>query len=147
MQVILLKDVPKIGRAHEVKNVNDGFATNFLLPKKLAEIATPEKIRKLEEKKKSEKAEKIIRENLLDKNLSDLAEKTVSISAKANEKGHLFSSIHNTEIADSLMTQHNIRIDPQMMNLSKPVKEIGEHEIKVSMGKKTGKFKLIVNAI
>lgn len=145
MQVILLKDVPKIGRAHEVKNVNDGYAMNFLIPQKLAEISTPEKIKKLEERKKAVIIEKNIQEELLSKNLADLSGKEITITSRSNEKGHLFSAIHNDEIVAELLKEHRIQLDGNMIETEKPIKETGEHEITVSIGGKKTTFKLIVS--
>ncbi len=72
MKVIFLKDVPRVGKRNEVKVVNDGYASNFLLPNKLAIIATPQAIKNLELKQKSIIVEREIEENLLLRNLKEL---------------------------------------------------------------------------
>lgn len=147
MKIILLKDVPKIGKRYDIKEVNDGYAVNFLMPRKLAEPATPKSIASLEKRKKEIKIEREIREDLLLKNLEDLKGKTILIKGKANEKGHLFSSIHKKELLDALMSQHHAGISKEFIMLDKPLKEIGEFEIPVEIKGKKSSFKAIIEKI
>lgn len=142
MKVILLQDVPNVGRKYEVKNVSDGYARNFLFPRKLAEIATTKAIQALELKKKQLEEEKKIQQDLLKKNLEALNGIKISIKEKTNEKGHLFAAIHQKEIAKILKEQKHIEIFEEMIELEKPIKEIGEYEIKV----KDKKFLLAVTS-
>ena len=72
MKVILLKDVPKIGKKYDIKEVNNGYASNFLLPKKLAEVATPEKISKIENMKKGIELERKTQNETFIKNLAQI---------------------------------------------------------------------------
>ena len=98
MKIILLKDVPKVGKKHETKEVPDGYGRNFLLKRGLAEIATASAIKRVEEIKKTAAVEKKIQEDLLMKNLEDLNDITITLKEKANEEGHLFAGIHKEEI-------------------------------------------------
>ncbi|MEK7459449.1 MAG: 50S ribosomal protein L9, partial [Patescibacteria group bacterium] len=102
MKVIFLKDIPRIGKKYDIKDVNDGYALNFLLPKKLVERATKESVLKLEQHKKEIVIEKEIEENLLIRNLEEIKDKIITIKCKANEKGSLFSSIHKKEILEAM---------------------------------------------
>src|SRR3989338_7818480 len=102
MRVIFLQDVPRVGKRHDVKNVNDGYAMNFLLPRKLAEMANPKNLAELERRRKEVVVEKEIQGELLERNLAELKDKVVHMKAKADEKGHLFSGIHKKEIIAAL---------------------------------------------
>ncbi|MFA6257467.1 MAG: 50S ribosomal protein L9 [Candidatus Paceibacterota bacterium] len=144
MKVIFLKDVPRVGKRHDTKEVNDGYALNFLIPRKFAEMATPNALALLETKKKNIKIEREMQEDLLLKNLENIKEKIVTIKAKADEKGHLFSGIKNKEIIKEMKAQHNAEISEESIVLEKPIKEIGEFEIQISMKDKKSSFKLKV---
>lgn len=142
MKVILLKDVAKIGKKFDVKNVADGYALNFLIPKKLAVLATKEAVSKIEESKKTEMAEKNIQNELLLKNLETLASSGVVMKGKANEKGHLFAGIDKKELISEIKKQVRLDIPEDLIEMDKPLKEVGDHKIQISYNKK--KFDLIV---
>ena len=84
---------------------------------------------------------------ILVKNLKALSEAVVTVKEKANEQGHLFAAIHKEELAKRLKDASGLDFPPEYIDLEKPVKEIGEHEITVIVGEKKGKFKLSVEAI
>ena len=130
MKVILLRDVAGIGRKGEVKSVSDGYAGNFLLPKKLAQVATPNAIASAEKLKKQTEQDKDVQKNIAEKNINGLKDLKVEIKAKANEKGHLFSIIHPDEISKILKEKYHLDIPSKIIEISKPIKEIGEHTIK-----------------
>ncbi len=98
MKVIFLQDVQRVGKRHDVKDISDGYAVNFLLPRKLAVVATPRAIAELETRKKEIAIEREVQEGLLTKNLEAIKGKTITIKVKADEKGHLFSKIHKINI-------------------------------------------------
>ena len=131
MKIILLQDITGVGRKGEVKNVSDGYARNFLLPKKLAQLATPAAIASAEKLKKQEEQDREVQKDILEKNIKGLNDLKVQIKAKANEKGHLFSIIHPDEISKILKEQHHLDIPSKLIEIEKPIKEIGEHIIKV----------------
>lgn len=144
MKVLFLKDVPKIGKKYEVKEVADGYARNFLLPRKMAELATKETVERVA-KKKDELAEmKKVDDDLLMRNLKALTDLVVTIEGKANEKGHLFAAIHKEEIVSKIHDEARLQIPSEYIHLEKPIKETGEHTISFTMGNKTGTFKLVV---
>jgi len=146
MKVLFLKDVPKMGKKYDVKEVTDGYAQNFLLPRKLAELATKNTEKNVEKFKKAEDEMKKVDEALLHKSLKALEEAVVVIKGKANEEGKLFAAIHKEEISEKLREQAGISMPPEYFDIEKPVKEIGEHEIPVVVGEKKGKFKLVIEA-
>lgn len=147
MKVIFLKDVPKVGKRNDVKEVNDGYAINFLFPNKLAERATDKSIKELELKKKELNVQREIQEELLVKNLEEIKGKVITIEAKANGKGSLFSSIHKKEILEAMQKEHRATINEDFLILEKPIKEIGEFEIPIAIKDKKSSFKLVVKAV
>ncbi len=131
MKVILLQNVADVGNKYDVKNVSDGYARNFLLPRKLVEIATERRIREIEIRKKQAEQKKEISGDILEKNMGELDGVKISVEEKANKKGHLFAGIHKEEISKILKEQKHIDIPPELIGLEHPIKEIGEHKIPV----------------
>ena len=147
MKVIFLKDVPRVGKRNEVKDVNDGYAMNFLIPKKFAELATTKAINALEQQKKEMILERTMAEQALIKIMNEIKDKEVTIKGKANEIGHLFSAIHKKEIVEALKREHRIDINEDFLDLEKPLKKTGEFEIFVKVKDKKTTFKVIVSKI
>ncbi len=145
MKVLFLADVPRIGKRNEVKEVNDGYAANFLFPKKLAQPATADVLKKIEKKKEELRIEKEVEAKLLDKNLESLSGITVVMTKKGNAQGHLFSSIHAKDISAALLKHHRISIDESFIDLEEPIKSFGEFTIPVTIAKKKGAFTLSIN--
>ncbi len=146
MKVVLLKDVAGVGIKNDVKNVSDGYALNLLIPKKLAVAGTPSTIAHAERLKSEQAMERKVQEDLLFKNLSSIEGVKIEMSGKANDKGHLFASIHVEAIVAELKKQKGIDMLPEFLQLSKPIKEVGEHKIPVSVQGKTGGFTLVIKA-
>lgn len=146
MKIILLKDVAKVGKKYDVKDISEGYAQNLLIPKGLAVAATPDVLKRVELEKARDEGERKIRNELLLKNLSDLDGKTVTIIEKANDKGHLFAGIHKPEIIPAIEKQTQLQIDAEHMILEKPIKELGMHSIEVRVGNKSIKFNLDVRS-
>ncbi|KKR79445.1 MAG: 50S ribosomal protein L9 [Candidatus Nomurabacteria bacterium GW2011_GWA2_40_9] len=155
MKVIFLKDVAKVGKRHDVKEVNNGYAQNFLLPRKLAEKATDKAIAELARRQKELVIEREVQEDLLMKNLEEIKGKVITIVSKANEKGSLFSSIHKKEILEAMKKEHRAEINEDFIILDKPIKNLGEFEIPIQISTpsnsggqvKKSAFKLIVKNI
>lgn len=147
MKVIFLKDVPRVGKRHDIKEVNDGYAVNFLFPNKLATPATSKSVAEIERLKKEIKIATEIQEDLLLKNLEEIKNKTVKIQAKCDEKGHLFSAIHEKTLIQILEKECNVQLDEKFIVLEKQIKEIGEFEIPIEIKNKKSSFKLIVEKI
>lgn len=147
MKVIFLQDVPRVGKRHDVKEVNDGYAVNFLFPKKLAEAATPKALADLEKRKQNIEIERKVQEDLLMRNLEEIKGKIVHLQAKADEKGHLFSGIHAKEIAEAMKKEHHADIGEEFIVLEKPIKEAGEFDVPIKINGKKSSFKLVVEKI
>ena len=146
MKVILLKDISGVGRKFDVKEVKSGFALNSLIPQGSAIAATPAALKRVESEKSKIDAERKVREDLLIKNIKDLDGVTLTISGRANDKGHLFAGLHRDAIAAELQKQSKLQIDPSFIALDHPVKEVGEHKISVNAGGKSATFKLVIQA-
>ena len=146
MKVIFLQDVPRVGKRHDIKEVNDGYAMNFLLPRKLAVTATPQTLAELEQRRRTIEIEKKVQEDLLQKNLEEIKDKILHIKSKADEKGHLFSGIHAKEIVAAMHIEHHAEISEESIVLDKPIKQAGEFEIPLKVDTQKSSFKLIVEA-
>lgn len=147
MKVIFLQDVQRVGKKYDIKEMSDGYAVNFLLPRKLAIVATPKAMAELEMRKKEIVLEREVQEDLLMKNLEEIKGKVVTIKAKTDEKGHLFAHIHKKQIIDGMKEQNHVDINEEFIVLEKPIKEVGEFEIPISIKSKKSSFKLVVETI
>ncbi|MBE6993812.1 MAG: 50S ribosomal protein L9 [Ruminococcaceae bacterium] len=133
MKVILLQDVKGQGKKNDMINVSDGYARNFLFPKKLAMEATPDA---LNAKKIADDAaaRKVERERQTALELKDkLAQMPVSIKAKAGTAGRLFGSVTTKEISDALKEQYNIDLPKTRLTLDEPIKAFGTYEVKAKL--------------
>lgn len=146
MKVIFLKDVPRVGRKYDIKNVADGYAINMLLPKKLAEVATPSAIKKVEDMKNNDLTQKRIQEELLQKNLETINSLIVTIKGKANDKGHLFAGITKEMLIAEVLKISRLSLDSEIVILEKPIKELGTHKVLVQSGNKKAEFTVVVEA-
>ena len=146
MKVILLRDVRSVGQYGDIKNVADGYAMNYLLPQKLAEVATPDKLAKIEQMKAAQTAAKEKEVEELVHKAQSLNGKTVKISARATEKGGLFKAIGAGEISRALASEHQIGISEDAIEVPTPIKTTGEHVVYATS--KAGKtpFGVIVQA-
>ena len=127
MKIILLKDVEKLGKKGEAKNVADGYARNFLIPNKMAVLATKSELIKLEEQKKIE-AEKAERELKIYQEMANQIDGSeIEIPAKVGEDGKLFGAVTPSQIVEKLK-ENNFEIKKEQIKLEEPIKEIGEYE-------------------
>ncbi len=144
MKVILLKDVSKVGVKNEVKDVADGYALNFLLPKGMAECATDKKLQALSMHEKEATVYKEVEKKLLESNVRTLTDVRVVITAKANEAGHLYEGVHKGQIMEELKKQARIELSEEHILLQHPIKEVGEKAIDFSVDGQNGSFVLVV---
>lgn len=131
MKVILLKDIENLGKEGEVKEVADGFARNFLIPKNIAEPATEAAIQNMEIKKqeKTEKAKIELKET--QKLAEQLEGRELYIKVKEKD-GKLFGSVNEITIAKKLKDE-GLNVDPKNINLIEPIKEMGEYDVQISL--------------
>lgn len=136
MKVILLKDVKGTGKKGEVKEVSDGYARNFLLPKKMAKVADNQAVKELKEQNKSAeiKAQKEYEEAV---ELGDkMKEMNIEIYSKAGEGGRLFGSITSKEIAEQLKKQKDIDVDKRKILLDEPIRSLGSTFVEIKIHQK-----------
>lgn len=133
MKVILLKGVPKVGKPGEVVTVSDGYAANALFPHKLAIPATEKNLQSLKNKKDAELHAKALQHELLEKAIMNLPNEVLTITVKANDKGHLFSKIDESDIVAALLT-HRVSIAPKNIILPSPIKALGLYTILIQEG-------------
>ena len=146
MKIILLKDIPKVGRKFEVKDVAEGFAQNMLFPRGLAMIATTNAIKKLEGEKAKLDAEKKIQGELLLKNLETIKSLKIVMKEKVNEKGHLFAGVTKEMIIAEVIKTARLNLDPESVDLEKPLKTVGEHKVTVHALGKKAEFTVVIEA-
>lgn len=144
MKILLLKDVPGLGRKSDIKNVADGYASNFLFPRGLAKAANAATEKQVMAEREKSRLEQAVRDDLLQKNLKSLSGVRVVIKGKANEQGHLFAGIHQNEISQALKKQHGLDISAESIELQEPIKAVGEYDISVSALGKMESLKLSV---
>ena len=134
MKVILLQDVKGKGKKGQMLEVSDGYARNFMLPKKLAIEATPDAINTMRMNDKATQ-ERIAREKAEALALSkQLREMTVVVKAKGGGAGRLFGSITNQEIADALAKASGIKLDKRKIVISDPIKSVGTYTVNCKLG-------------
>ena len=135
MQVVLLEDVKALGKKGQIVKVNDGYARNFILPKKLGVEATSKNLNDLKLQKANE--EKIAAENLAAaKELAAKLEKlSVTLTMKAGEGGKAFGSVSGKEIAKAAADQLGLEIDKKKLVLPEAIKTFGTHEVPVKLHK------------
>jgi len=132
-KVILTQDVEHLGAAGTVQTVKEGFARNYLLPKRLAEIATTGTIKQVQERQAA--VERRIRKQ--EEELRSLGDKiaatTLTFTARVGEHGRLFGSITAQEIADALSRAVGEEVDRRKIALDEPIRSIGEHKVSVRL--------------
>ncbi len=145
MQVILLEDVKTLGKKGDIVNVSDGYARNFVLPKKLGVEANAKNRNDLKLQKAN--ADKVAAEQLATaKDLAQLLEtKEVIVKIKSGEGGRTFGSVSTKEIAQAAKEQCDLELDKKKIQLPEPLKALGAYEVSIKLHPKvTGKLKVKV---
>jgi large subunit ribosomal protein L9 len=132
MQVLLTQDVHSLGKRGEVVDVKDGYGRNYLVPRQLAVPVNSGNVRQVEEERKRLAAVEAKRRASLAELAEALRKVSVTIQSRANEEGHLFGSVGPEEIAAALK-EENFDISPSMIELEKPVKQLGVFEVSVRL--------------
>ena len=133
MKVIILQDTKNVGKKGEIKNVSDGYAKNFLIPKGLAKEATEANIRELKRKQAAD-AEKRATDKASAEILKErLKTIEVKVKAKAGEGGKVFGSVTSKDISDALKDQFGIEIDKKKIALDNPIKQTGTYRVPVKL--------------
>ena len=145
MKAIFNQDVRGQGKKGELKDVSDGYARNYLLPRKLASEATPDMLNAFKLKEKAKKAQMEREKAQAEENARRLEGVMVTISARAGQGGRLFGAITSQEISDALKEQHGIEIEKNKLVQSEPIKSFGSFEVKCKLGYEvSGKISVLV---
>ncbi len=133
MKVILTQDIKGVGKKDEIINANDGYARNFLFPKKMAVEANAQNMSLLQGRKDSANFKKEQDKEKANEIKDKLSKIMLTIKVKAGENGKIFGSITSKEISTELKNQYKIEIDKKKINLKEPIKEIGEFNIEIKL--------------
>ena len=134
MKVIFQQDVRGQGKKGEMKEVSDGYARNFLLPRNLAVIATADNLNAMKLKEKAKAAQAAKERAEAQENAKKLEQVEVKVFAKAGSNGRLFGSVTSKEIAEALEAQHGIVIEKNKIVQPEPIKTFGKYDIKCKFG-------------
>lgn len=134
MKVILQQDVKGQGKKGQLVEVSEGYARNFLLPRKMAVPATADAINTMNLKEKAKKAEEARQKALAEETAGKLKECMVKLTARAGAGGKLFGAVTTKEISEGLQKQFGIDIPKQKLVLEEPIKAFGNYEIKARLG-------------
>lgn len=134
MKVILQQDVKGQGKKGQMVNVSDGYARNFLLPKKLAVEASADNVNTMKLQEKARLAKLAEEKAQAEATAEQLKSLTVRIVAKAGTGGRLFGAVTTKEISDALKAQHNIDINKTKLVLDEPIKSFGGYDLKAKLG-------------
>jgi large subunit ribosomal protein L9 len=143
MKVILLQDVAKIGRRHEVVDVPNGYAANKLIPKKLAEPATPANLKKIEKVQATKAGAAAETEAMFTAAKEALQAEPLTIPAEMNEKEHLFKAVDASDIVEAAAAK-GIVVTPQMIVFPEVIKTAGEHTVTLQAGPHNALFTINV---
>ena len=133
MKVILLDNIKGVGKKDQIINASDGYARNFLFPKKLAVEANNENMAKLKAKENSNQYKKSVEKEEAQKLAETLKGILLKINVKAGENGKIFGSITSKEIADNLNSQYKIEVDKKKIDLKEPIKAVGTSSVTIKL--------------
>ena len=135
MKIVFLQDVPRVGKKGEIKDVANGYGSNYLVPKKLALLATPAAINLADAQLQKETKQK----QQMATQLSDLAQQlegtTITIKAKVIDEERLYGSIRETDIADELSSLAGFDVDKSCVDLDEPIRQLGSYEVTIRLAK------------
>ena len=134
MKVILQKGVKGQGKKGQMVEVSEGYARNFLLPRKLAIAATTDAINTMNLKEKARKAEEARQKAEAEATVEKLKECMVKLTAKAGNGGRLFGAVTTKEISEGLKAQYGVDIPKQKLVLDDPIKAFGSYQVKAKLG-------------
>lgn len=133
MEVILLQDVKSLGKKGEIVKVSDGYARNFILPKKLGVEATNSAKNEVKQKQAAEAHKKSLEKQAAEDLAAGLKDKQVIIQTKAGEGGRLFGSITSKDIAVAFEAQHKLKLDKKKIMLEEPIRTLGTTIVEVKL--------------
>ncbi len=133
MKVILNKDVPKIGKRGEVKEVSAGYANNFLIKQGLAQPATAAATAKLATEKRDKDTQKSKAQEQARRNQSELEKRTFTVKVKTGDKGQLFSGLKEQDVASAIYQKTKIQLQKSQIQIPHGIKQLGEYSIEIKL--------------
>lgn len=133
MEVLLLQDIPEIGKKDDLLIVGDGYALNFLLPQSKALIATPTVRRRYAERIKKRAEQKIMEMASNASKAAAVAKKEIVVTRKATKTGKLYAAVSEEQIVAALKAQHKVEVEESAVSFVEPIKSIGTFEAKVTL--------------
>lgn len=133
MKVILLQDVPGTGKRNQVLTVSDGFARNYLLPRKWAKEASEAAVKEIERHNEAERRKEAHLRAQAEEMSRALEGKVITVRAKSGDKGRLYGSVTAQEIAEALEQQHGVQLDKRKLELSGAIRNLGETQVYVTV--------------
>lgn len=131
MKVILLQDVPKVGRKYQLVDVANGYAQNHLFPQKLAEAGTEDRVKQLEAKRSEAEKQHQKEYEEIKRVFAEVNGNSFIMTAKANEQGHLFQGIKVEDVAKYIEEKTGAHIHPEEIDRQEPIKDIGSFELTI----------------
>ena len=126
MKVILLQDIKGTGKKDQIVEISDGYARNYLLPRKMAREATSEALNAIEKARSADRHREEVRKQEAEQRSRELKGKVIQLEVKGGENGKLYGSVTNDQIATALKQQHGIEIDKRKLEQEEPIKSAGQ---------------------
>ena len=133
MKVILLDNIKGVGKKDEIINASDGYARNFLFPKKLAVEANAENMSKLNNKKDANQYKKDVEKQAAEEMAKKIKGIMLKIKVKAGENGKIYGGVTPKEISENLKSQYKFEIDKKKIELKEPIKTLGSFEVTIKL--------------
>ena len=133
MKVILLQDIQGTGKKNQIVETSDGYARNYLLPRKLAREATAEAVNALEKSRSADKHREEVRRQEAEVQARALKGKVIQIEARGGENGKIYGSVTNDQIAAALKAQHGVDIDRRKLELEEPIRAAGQYFVTLKL--------------
>jgi large subunit ribosomal protein L9 len=137
MKIILIKDVSGVGKRGDVKEVSEGYASNFLIPKGFAQVVSQQlqaKLAKEAQEAAAKHQKELVRLQLLK---IEMEKRTFTVKVKVGDKGQVFGSVHEKDIAKVIGEKMNLAMEKNQIELVAPIKTLGIHQIKIKLGSGT----------
>ncbi len=133
MKVILLQDIKGTGKKDQILEISDGYARNYLLPRKLAREATAEALNSVERSRSADKHREDVKRAEAEKLARDLKGKVVQLSVRGGENGKIYGSVTNDQIAEAMREQLGIEVDKRKIEAEEPIKNAGQAFINLKL--------------
>lgn len=133
MKVILLMDVKGTGKKDQIVEASDGFARNYLIPRKMAKEATAEALNAISRAKSADKHREDVRRAEAEQRARELKGKVIQLTVRGGENGKLYGAVTNDQIAAALKEQHGVEVDKRKLELEEPVRSAGQTTVTLKL--------------